>query len=152
VPTVAAIGYQARRFLKRALALQQRITHGRQRGNLGGPGTDLFVTQVIGHIVPFQDDALGMTFRRSDELHIKVRRQQLQGFFVGEVDAVVAGGKCQQAVQRAGIQQAPARRLARMPAIVPLPEPLGPSMVITGALIFTIEPLGQHGCRLGHTV
>ena len=36
-------------------------------------------------------------------------------------------------------------------AAVPLPEPLGPSMVMTGAMFFTTEPLVQHGYRPART-
>ncbi|MNP01853.1 hypothetical protein D3C76_936810 [compost metagenome] len=40
---------------------------------------------------------------------------------------------------------------ASSPATVPFPEPLGPSMVMTGAWVFTTCPLQPHECRLRHT-
>jgi 3-phosphoshikimate 1-carboxyvinyltransferase len=39
--------------------------------------------------------------------------QQFQGFFIGQVNAMIACGKSQQAVQRAGIQQTPAQALGQ---------------------------------------
>ncbi len=67
------------------------------------------------------------------KLHVQMGGQFFEQLFVGQVDAVVMRSEGQQSVQRTGVQQVPAQSPGQqIPAIVPLPEPLGPSMVMTG--------------------
>ncbi len=46
------------------------------------------------------------------ELHIQMLGKHLQGFLVGQIDAVITRSECQQTVQGAGVEKIPAE-LAR---------------------------------------
>ncbi|MCY1309269.1 hypothetical protein D9M70_593480 [compost metagenome] len=74
--------------------MQQGFTHRRQRGDLRGAGAHLFGADHVGDVLAFQDDALAAT-GDGVELHVQVRGQDLEGFLVGQVDAVVARGEGQ---------------------------------------------------------
>ena len=50
-----------------------------------------------------------MAIARSNKLHIQMSGEQLHRFFVGQINTVITGGKGQQAIQRARVQQIPAQ-------------------------------------------
>ncbi|MNG06447.1 hypothetical protein D3C84_896880 [compost metagenome] len=82
---------------------------------MGGTRADAFRTDHITDFVAFQNDALQLTLGRRDELNIQMSGKFLQQLFVGQINAVVMRGKCQQPIKRTGIQQVPAQTLGQNP-------------------------------------
>ncbi|MNL17108.1 hypothetical protein D3C87_1381840 [compost metagenome] len=76
-------------------------------------GADAFGADHIADFVTFQNDPLQLTFGRRNELNIQMSGKLLQQLFIGQVDTMVMRSKCQQAVQRTGIQQVPAQTLGQ---------------------------------------
>ncbi|MNO86905.1 hypothetical protein D3C76_783200 [compost metagenome] len=112
---VATVSNQPRHFAELTLTHQQRITHCRQRGHHRCTSTDGFGTDDVADVLTLKDDLLQLTGLGSDELHIQMGGKLGQQLFVGQVDAVVAGIECQQAIQRAGVQQLPAQLAGNQP-------------------------------------
>ena len=78
-----------------------------------GAIADLFVADGVGDIFAFQSNPLPVIIGADVELHIQMSGQQLQGFFIRQVDAMVARGERQQTIERSGIEQTPAQMLGQ---------------------------------------
>ena len=66
--------------------------------------------------------------------------KHLQGFLVGQIDAVITRSECQQTVQGAGVEKIPAELTREQRGNGSLPDPLGPSMVMTGTGLIMRRP------------
>lgn len=88
--------------------MQQRGPNHRQRRDLGSTRTDGLVANGLGDVLSFQNDDHAMSVAGSAELHIQMLGKHLQGFLVGQIDAVITRSECQQTVQGAGVEKIPA--------------------------------------------
>lgn len=138
-------------LLEGALAQQQGVAHCRQGRDLRSAAADLLIADRLRHILTLENDALALPAFRRLELNIQMSGKQFERFFIGQVDAVIAGGEGQQPVKRTGIKQAPAEPSGQQSCNRAFSGTARSVDGNNGGLIFTFCPLALHAYRLERT-
>jgi hypothetical protein len=99
------------------------MAHGRESGNFGSGVAHLFGADRVGDVFLRQDDVAAL------ETALQVLGQLGQRVLVGQIGAAA---QRRQRRQRARVQVMEAELSATRWATVPLPDAVGPSMVMTG--------------------